>query len=132
MYSGDFRSRVSTYDRMRADQDRISNLLSKSRETKKKLKTGELNAKQSTKRSLSPQRPQRSAEYSVDSNADIEHALTLKKQKLDPALFAYVVLFYFILCVYLMYIMKSTFCVVKIKYNEKLAGASTRCCIIIF
>ncbi len=101
MYSGDFRSRVSTYDRMRADQDRISNLLSKSRETKKKLKSGELNAKHSTKRSLSPQRPQRSAEYSADSNgtADIEPPLTMKKQKLDPALFAYVVLFYF-LCLF--------------------------------
>jgi hypothetical protein len=62
MYSKDIRNRVSTYDRMRADQEKLNKLSSKMRDLKQKLKTGAISTPGSPTldakrgRSLSPSR----------------------------------------------------------------------------
>lgn len=62
MYSKDIRSRVSTYDRMRADQEKLNQLSHKMYDMKKKLKAGTYSAANSPERdtkrarSVSPQR----------------------------------------------------------------------------
>ena len=80
MYSKDVRDRMSTYDRMRADQEKINLLTSKMRDMKQKLKsnplgTGTPSAPQSPsrhvkrERSVSPTRiPLESADL-LDPNA---------------------------------------------------------------
>jgi hypothetical protein len=76
MYSKDLRTRVSTYDRMRADQEKINALTNKMREMKHRLKEGNIVAARSTSpvrdtkrgRSMSPGRTLQNFDL-IDANS---------------------------------------------------------------
>ncbi len=93
MYSTDFRSRMSNYDRMRADQDRVTSLLSKSRDVKKKLKNGDYSHLKKTQRTVSDSPAKQSSDSTTFSSRNIQsynQELDISNQRvsIDPAIFA--------------------------------------------
>lgn len=92
MYSTDFRSRVSSYDRRRSDQERVTSLLSRSRDAKRKLKVGEYPQSKSARTSTnslirSSQQLPVKMNYLLESHdADIRQHTGIS---IDPAIFSY-------------------------------------------
>lgn len=94
MYSSDFRSRISTYDRMRSEQEKVSGLLAKSRDAKKRIKSGEYAHRKHQSQSAGQSSPSRvgvsinashatSPFASIRQSSENTHAVSI-----DPALFS--------------------------------------------